>query len=89
MLKVELARSAEKEYKRLYRYDQALFTRIRNAILSIAKDPAQGKPLKLSLKGVWSYRVGMYRIIYTIERQKLVVYVIDIGHRREIYRRNA
>lgn len=87
LYKIELAKDAEKEYRRLCKTDRALFDRIRNALYFIATDPTQGKPLKFSLKGVWSYRVGMYRILYTIERQRLVVYVIDMGHRREIYRR--
>ncbi len=34
----------------------------------------------------WRYRVGDYRIICDIQDRKLVVLVIDIGHRREIYR---
>ena len=87
MYKIELAKDAAKDYKRLFKSDRGLFDRIRNALNYIATDPTQGKPLKFSLKGLWSYRVGMYRIIYTIERSRLVIYIIDIGHRREIYRR--
>ncbi len=86
MYKVILTNTAKKEYKYLYKTNESIFTRVRNALISLSKDPTQGKPLKLSLKGKWSFRVGVYRIIYTIEKKILTVYVLDIGHRREIYK---
>ena len=86
MYKIALVKTAEKEYKDLYRTNRIIFERIRKAIHAIAKDPYQGKPLKFELKKRWSYRVGPYRIIYSIEHSSLIVYIIDIGHRREIYR---
>lgn len=48
----------------LYRQNRPIFERVRRALLVIAEDPHQGKPLKFELKGKWSYRVGVYRIIY-------------------------
>jgi len=86
LYRILLSRSAEKEYAHLHKTNSSLFKRIRNALNSIAIDPRQGKPLKLSLKDKWSYRVGMYRIIYSIEYSILTVYVLEIGHRREVYR---
>jgi len=86
LYKVILTNTAKKEYKYLYKTNESIFTRVRNALISLSKDPTQGKPLKLSLKGKWSFRVGVYRIIYTIEKKILTVYVLDIGHRREIYK---
>ena len=62
-----------------------LQARIENALLEIANDPRAGKPLKGDLKGNYSYRVGDWRIVYSIE--KSFVYVKDIRHRREVYRR--
>lgn len=63
-----------------------LYVRIAAAIDGLAADPFQGKPLKGELKGSYSFRVGSYRILYEIEHRRLRVLVIDIGHRREIYR---
>ena len=60
--------------------------RIANALLEIAREPQTGKPLKGDLKGNYSYRVGDWRVIYSIE--KTFVYIKDIRHRREVYRRN-
>ncbi len=44
-----------------------------------------GKPLNGNLKGLWSYRVGDFRIIYKIQDDKCLVFVITIGHRRDVY----
>lgn len=54
----------------------------RNSII-----PARGEALKGSeLGNYWRYRVGNYRILCDIQDHKLVVLVIEIGHRREVYR---
>lgn len=45
-----------------------------------------GKALAGSLKGRWRFRVGDYRVICSIKDDRLVVLVIDVGHRREVYR---
>ncbi len=86
MYKIALTKSAEKEYRYIYRVNRPIFERIRKALCSIAEDPYQGKPLKFELKGLWSYRVSTYRIIYTIRHSVLIVEVLDIGHRRDVYR---
>lgn len=44
-----------------------------------------GKALSANLVGLWRYRVGDYRIIAKIEDGKLVILIVTIGHRREIY----
>lgn len=49
-------------------------------------DPiAFGKPLKYSLKGYRRLRVGDYRVIYRVDEDKIIVIVIDIEHRKDIY----
>ena len=45
-----------------------------------------GKPLTADHKGKWRYRVGDYRILALIEDKKVVVTIIEIGHRKDIYR---
>lgn len=47
---------------------------------------SRGKALVGNLAGLWRYRVGDYRIICDIEDNALVVLVVDIAHRREVYR---
>ena len=86
MYKILFTKSALKEYEYLRGQNRNVFERVKAAIHGLAEDPTQGKPLKLSLKGQWSYRIGSYRIIYIIEHKKLVVLILDIGHRREVYK---
>ena len=85
MYKLIIEPKAQDFYKRLYTADRDHFFRIATAFESLKKNPFRGKPLKLSLKGNFSLRVGMYRIIYTIEQSTVTVYVFKIGHRRDVY----
>jgi mRNA interferase RelE/StbE len=53
----------------------------------IAANPRRfGKALSGPLAKLWRYRVGDYRVIARIEDDRLVVLVVAIGHRREVYR---
>jgi mRNA interferase RelE/StbE len=45
-----------------------------------------GKPLRGDRGEFWSYRVGHYRIVTVLEDEKLVVVIVSVGHRRDIYR---
>ena len=85
MYKLIVEPKAQDFYKRLYSSDRSHFTRIALAFDSLKKDPFRGKPLMLSLKGKFSLRVGIYRIIYTINHRTITVHVLKIGHRRDVY----
>ncbi len=64
-----------------------IVSRVRNHLL---RDPsANGKPLKGVFKGLFRYRVGAYRIIYTIDHPGRCVMVLHVKHRKEVYRRRA
>ena len=84
--KLELTDRASRVLEKIAHREPELYRRFVNALDDLERDPFQGKPLKGELKGVWSYRVGSYRIVYRVYRDRLLVIVIDIGHRREIYR---
>jgi mRNA interferase RelE/StbE len=50
-------------------------------------DPRRfGKALKADLAGLWRYRVDDYRIICQIQDRQLLILVVAVGHRREVYR---
>ena len=85
---IEFDRHARKNVEKL---DQQTRRRIRSFLydrLASLDDPRQiGDALQGSELGTfWRYRVGDYRIICDLQDNRLVVLVIDIGHRREIYR---
>ena len=86
MHKVELSRQAGKDLEIVFRSDRKLYQRFLNAFDAIAKNPEEGKPLHGELRGLRSYRLGSYRILYEVFHGKLLVIVVDLGHRREIYK---
>ena len=51
----------------------------------IVKDPYSGKKLKGKYSGLFSYRFSDYRIIYEIRQEKLLVVVLRIRHRKNVY----
>lgn len=58
--------------------------KIRASLQFILSDPSSGKSLKDDLSGLWSFRVGGFRIIYRIEDDR-VIEVVAIGPRERIY----
>ncbi|MFZ2937385.1 MAG: type II toxin-antitoxin system RelE/ParE family toxin [Candidatus Omnitrophota bacterium] len=86
MYNIVLLPEAKKSYKKLCFSDKAIFERINNALDALKSNPFLGKPLKDNLKGKYSLRIGVYRIIYFVEKHKVIIYILDIGHRREVYR---
>jgi mRNA interferase RelE/StbE len=86
LYKVHLLNPAERTYRWLFKHDRQLFERICSALELLQEDPYVGKPLVGRPEGAWSLRVGVYRVLYRIEKKELQILVLDIGHRREIYR---
>lgn len=86
MYSLELTRQAEKDLNKIYRSDKALYQRFLNAFDDIVKHPEEGKRLHGQLSGLHSYRMGSYRIIYEIYHSKLLIMILDLGHRKDVYR---
>ena len=55
----------------------------------LTKNPTEfGKPLKRTLKGLWSYRCfDKYRVVYQLFQTELLIIVVEAGHRKDIYRK--
>jgi mRNA interferase RelE/StbE len=60
--------------------------RIRTATEALRDNPRPHGAIKLSGSEAWRIRIGDYRVIYTIADDVLIVTVVEIGHRREVYR---
>lgn len=84
--RVDIDESAAKQLKKLDReISKRIFLKLKE--ISNMDNPRQaGKPLTGNLSGLWRYRVGDYRIICEIQDQVLVVFVIDINHRKDVYK---
>ena len=80
---VEFKQSAEKELAKLPKKIQR---RIQGVIVTLETNPLPPVAKKLSGRDGYRIRVSDYRIIYTVENEILVVVVISIGHRKDIYR---
>ncbi len=84
MFRVEYAKSVTKDLKSLPKQLRARALNVAEDIL--ARDPYQGRPLAGPYKGLYRFRVGDYRIVYSIEKKRLVVLVLRIRHRKDVYR---
>lgn len=84
-MKVIFSANALKQLKKL---DKPMSSRIVAYMAEVAKlqNPRdRGKMLVGNLLGFWRYRVGDYRILCRIKDNELVITVVDVGHRREVY----
>ena len=85
--RIELTASAEKSLSKLDRTAAKRITTFLRERVASADDPrSSGKALAGQLAGLWRYRVGDYRVICQIEDGKLLILVVTIGHRGDIYR---
>ena len=80
---VEILRSAQRQLAKIDRKDRH---RIITAIRGLASDQRPAGSKKLSGRPAWRIRVGVYRVIYEIADDRLLVLVVAIGHRKEVYR---
>lgn len=84
---IEITRTAEKQIKKLDRVAQDLIVRFLRERLKPAENPRQwGKPLHGEKRGLWRYRVGDYRLICDIQDERITVLVLEVGHRKDVYR---
>ncbi len=86
---VSFGEDAKKSLKQLDRQVAKRLTRFMRERVAVADDPRTlGRALGGDLSGFWRYRVGDYRIICELHDDVLVVLVIDVGHRKEVYKSN-
>ena len=84
--KIEFDSDVEKDLRKLGHTAQKRILKFLKEKIATSSDPrVYGKALKGSLIGLWRYRVGDYRIITKIEDDALIVLVIKVGHRKEVY----
>ena len=82
--RIVLSSEAARQIRKL---DGAVRERIRAGIERLRDRPEIGKRLNGVLSDRWSTRVGDWRILYKFDRGRLLILVLTVGHRREVYRR--
>ncbi|AQQ53176.1 type II toxin-antitoxin system RelE family toxin [Planococcus lenghuensis] len=86
MYAVRFSDVALKKLKKMDRYQASLLIGWIEKNLQDSSDPRTlGKALVANHKGKWRYRVGDYRILALIEDEKILITIIDVGHRKDIY----
>lgn len=83
---IEFTAQAENALRRL---DKSVVRRVKKYLSQIKELPnprMRGESLKGNLSEFWKYRVGDYRIVCEIQDKKLVILIVKIGHRRDVYK---
>jgi mRNA interferase RelE/StbE len=85
---VELTDTAKRQLAKLDRqWQAAILDYLEDEIATLDDPRGRGKPLVGDRKGLWRYRVGDYRLLCELRGKELIVLVVAIGHRREVYRK--
>jgi mRNA interferase RelE/StbE len=80
--RIEFRPAALRELRRI---DRSIQPRIQGAIALLAQDPRPPASRPFRVREGYRIRVGDYRIIYTIDNGILLIVVVTIGHRRDVY----
>ncbi|MDD2261386.1 MAG: type II toxin-antitoxin system RelE/ParE family toxin [Clostridia bacterium] len=83
---VVFSERARRELKKLDHYTAAMIMGWIQKNIEGCSNPRQfGKELKANLSGQWRYRIGNYRLIAEIQDNTILILILHIGHRSEIY----
>ena len=84
--KVILSEKARKAFKKLDKQTSSLIIGWIEKNLEGCENPRiHGKGLVPNRSGQWRYRIGDYRLICEIQDKKIIIYVLEVGHRKRIY----
>jgi mRNA interferase RelE/StbE len=82
--RIELSATAERQIRELDRGDQI---RVLRAIHGLGTEPHPRGSRKLTgYDDVYRIRVGTYRVLYSVEAARLLIIILKVGHRRDVYR---
>lgn len=79
-----IEKSAQKYLDKITNPDQ---DKIINAIQNLSENQRPSGVKKLSSRDAWRIRIGNHRVIYEIDDEKKIILIVDIGHRKDIYRK--
>ena len=87
MFQVRFSKQALRELKKLDKHVSAFIIAWIRKNLDGCSDPRiHGKPLSANRSGQWRYRIGDYRLICEINDDVVLIIVLTVGHRKDIYR---
>ena len=80
---LEFARSVRRDLRKI---DRSEVPRILEEIQKLAEDPRPSDCKKLNNEELYRIRIGNYRVIYEVHETRLVVHIVKVGHRKDVYR---
>ena len=83
MHELRIFKQAGREIKKISRMHQKALLEALNAI---RENPFAGKPLTRKLTGKFSYNIGVYRIIYKVNKKDKIISVLSAGHLSRVYK---
>lgn len=86
MYNIEISPSASKSLKHLEKSNKNVCERLIKAIDQLKTNPFLGKKLLGELSNFRSLRVGEYRVLYLVIEKMVLIQVVKIAHRKEVYK---
>lgn len=83
--KIEFTAHAEKQFSKLDKHIQKEIIKYLKNIIAKKNPKDSGKPLSHTLKGLWRFRFQDYRIVCQFLEGELVILVVKVAHRKEVY----
>ena len=83
LYKVIFTKSVKKDFRKIPKLEAS---KILNEIEELAKNPRSSKTKKLKGEKLYRLRVGNYRVIYDLQDNLMLIFVVKLGHRSDIYR---
>lgn len=83
---IKIDKDVQRSMKKLDKQIAKRITAKLREIAQLEEPRSMGKGLTANMAGFWRYRVGDYRIVCDIEDEVLLILVVDVAHRREVYK---
>ena len=84
-MRIEYTETARKQLKKLDKTMQKRILDYMDEVALLENPRSRGKALVENMRGLWRYRVGDYRVICEIQELRIIISVLKIGHRKNIY----
>lgn len=82
--KLEFAPSVRKDLKKIHKKE---VLKILAAFEDLAKEPRPSGSRKLTNEELYRIRVGNYRVLYEIHDNRLIIHIVKVGHRKDVYKK--
>ncbi len=84
-MRIQYTETARKQLEKLDKTIQKRILDYMDEVGRLENPRSRGKALVENMRGLWRYRVGDYRVICEIQESRIIISVLKIGHRKNIY----